>query len=159
MNKQRELQLNSLDALRHELARLLENGYTTRGSWDLAQTCKHIECWMRYPMDGFPKAPFPINLLLMVLKLTVGRRTFRSLLTTRKMKAGMPTMPETVFQPDADERAAVQQLLQTVDRFEKFQGPVHPSPLMGRMTVSECLQLQLTHCAHHLAFLEPRGTG
>lgn len=107
-------------------------------------------------MDGFPRQPLPVRALLGIMKVAFGKRSFRRILTERKMPSGGPTMPQTVFAVDqADEAAAVSELLATIQRLERHAGPIHPSPLFGPMTHDECVRLQLIHCAHHLGFLEP----
>ena len=49
-------------------------------------------------------------------------------------------------------------LKEVAERFKAHAGPIHPSPLFGAMTKDEALQLQLTHCAHHLSFLIPHSS-
>jgi hypothetical protein len=152
---QRNLQFQSLDDVRNELRQLCGN-YESTGKWNLAQVCNHLECWMRYPMDGFPRAPIVIRIMMGLMGKLVGRRLFREILQSGKMKTGLPTMPETVFKSDAaSDAGAINRLMETIDRFEQWQGPVHPSPFFGKMNRADCERLQLVHCAHHLAFLKP----
>ncbi len=152
----RSLQFDSLDDLRGELRRLQRDGYRPTGQWNLAQICRHLDAWMQFPVDGFPRQPLPFRAFLGLLRLTIGRRSFRWILTERRMARGGPTMPQTVFPAgQVDETSAVNELLATIDRLERHSGPIHPSPLFGSMTRDECIGLQLIHCAHHLGFLEP----
>jgi hypothetical protein len=66
-------------------------------------------------------------------------------------------MPETVKAPDAATDAeAVQKFAETVERFRRHGGALHPSPLFGTMTREEHARLQAIHAAHHLGFLIPK---
>lgn len=152
----RNLQFQQLDDVRREIDRLLREGYTPGGKWNLAQICNHLDCWMRYPMDGFPRSPLPIALIMKLIRLTIGKRSLRRVLSTRSIQDGMPTIPESVFQPDSStDRQATERFLQTIDRFAAFRGTLHASPLLGTLTPDEWLQLQLIHASHHLGFLLP----
>jgi Protein of unknown function (DUF1569) len=152
----RSLQLDSLNDLRGEIRRLQDDGCRPTGNWNLAQTCRHLNAWMQFPMDGFPRQPLPVRALFGLMRATIGKRSFRRILAEKKMPSGGPTIPQTVYPADrSDEAAAVSEFLATIDRLDRHGGPIHPSPLFGTMTRDECIRLQLIHCAHHLAFLEP----
>lgn len=157
----RRLVFENLDQAVEEARSLLARGYAASGQWNLAQVCGHCNDWLRFPIDGYPKAPFPINLMLMVLRPTMGKSMRKKIIRDGEFAAGKPTMPSTVKAVDAStDAAAVEQLAQTAKRFEQHAGPWHASPLFGRMTKDEHRQLQLVHCAHHLGFLIPSaGTG
>jgi hypothetical protein len=117
--------------------------------------CFHLNEWLRFPMDGFPKMPWFIGGIFWALRHTIGRKKLRQYLL-EGMPAGKPTMPQTVGQP-GEAAEAIQKLKETVARFKAFPGPVHPSPLFGAMSKDEATRLQLLHCAHHLSFLSPKG--
>ncbi len=53
----RQLRFNDLDEVVRDAETLLAKGYQKAGNWDLAQCCKHLAEWMRFPVEGFPKAP------------------------------------------------------------------------------------------------------
>lgn len=155
-NERRQLKFENLDQVTGELNRLLSGGYTQTGNWNLSQACGHLHDWMRYSLDGYPKAAPPIRLMLWLMKVTVGRRQFESVVN-HGFKAKLPTMPDTV--PDADaasDAAAVEQLTKTINRLKDSNASIVPSPLYGPMTYDEAVKLQLAHCAHHLSFLNPK---
>ena len=58
-------------------------------------------------------------------------------------------------EPQAD-TASVAKLQQVVERYQKFAGPLCPSPMAGKLTRDEWTRLHLVHAAHHLSFLRPR---
>jgi len=152
---QREVHIESFDQVRDEVKRLHQEGYTSLGTWNLAQVCYHLDCWMKFPMDGFPPIPFALRPLMWTMKKLIGRKMLLKVITEGKMKAGGPTMPATVIPSDKEEEAvAVERFQETLDRFTQFSGDVQPSPLFGAMTLEECRQLQLVHCRHHLGFLK-----
>ena len=152
----RELDFGDLDAVDSDLKSLQARGYLQVGRWDLAQVCGHLGEWMRFPLDGFPKPPIPVRLMLWSMRLTVGRRLLRKTLQARSMPSGGHTLPETVPPPGGDEPAAVERFRQVLRRFRAHDGRFHPSPLFGEMDRETLTQLQLIHCAHHLSFLVPR---
>lgn len=151
----RELKFAELDDIVRDADRLLAAGYERVGAWDLGQVCGHVTEWMTYPIDGFPKAPLPIRLMLRIARATLGRKMFEKVVRDG-MSAGRPTMPQSVPSSGGDAAAAVAALRAAVGRWKAHTGGVHPSPLFGRMTKDEATKLQLVHAAHHLSFLVPR---
>ena len=95
MPERRQLQFDSLGEAVADAEKLLARGYERAGNWSLSQVCDHMADWLTFPLDGFPKAPFPISAMLWVMKKTVGRKKFESYLSTRSFPAGKPTMPQT----------------------------------------------------------------
>ena len=153
----RSLELHDLDAVVREARLLDQAGYIQVGKWNLAQTCLHLEDWLRYAVDGYPKPPLPVALIMSVMRLTMGRSLLRKTLATRTLPANAPTAPHTVHAAgEASDTAAVEKLAQTIQRFQAHTGPYHPSPLFGPLDHDTALQLQIVHCAHHLSFLIPR---
>ena len=156
MPERRELRFDNLGQAVADAETLLAKGYEKTGNWSLSQVCDHMTDWLTFPLDGFPKAPFPISTMLWVMKKTVGRKKFESYLASRSFPAGKPTMPQTVHAA-GDDVKSVAKLKAAVERFQKFDGPIVPSPLFGAMTKDEATQMQCVHLAHHLSFLVPKG--
>jgi hypothetical protein len=154
--ERRKLQLGNLDEAVEEAEQLLAKGYRSTGNWNLAQTLGHCSDWLRFPMDGYPRAKFPVNFLLAIARWTIGKSASRKLLRDRTFPPGRPTMSETVKQPLATQDAtALKDFKQTVERFKSFTGQPQASPLFGALTYDQHLELQLIHIQHHLSFLIP----
>jgi len=152
----RTLQYADLDAVIADAELLLTKGYDKTGNWDLAQCCLHLTQWLTFPIEGFPKPPLPIRMMLWMMKVTIGRPKLNKYLAEKAFPTGKPTIPETVYQTGGDPKEAVAKLNAAVRKFQAHKGDVHPSPLFGSMTKDECTRLQLVHCAHHLSFLVPK---
>jgi len=145
----------SLDQVLTHAQHLHMNGWVPKGSWNLAQTCHHLTCWMTYPVEGFPPQPWFVRLMLGAMRLTVGKRILTGILATGKMRPNTPTTPETVAPPNLDVDKAIQNLQRAIQAFTRHNGPIHPSPLFGAMDKETALRLQLVHAAHHFANLAP----
>lgn len=156
MPERRQLTFATLNDAVADAEHLLAVGYEKAGNWDLAQVCGHLSEWLRFPIDGFPKRPLVLRPLVWLIRATSGKQ-MRAKVLANGFDAGGRTMPQTVFAGGGSDAAAVAKLKETVERFEAHAGPIHPSPLFGRMTKDEARALQLRHLAHHLSFLVPKA--
>lgn len=153
----RTLEFRDLDHAVRDAESLLTGGYRPAGNWNLAQVCRHLSDWMSYPLDGYPRPPAPLRLMFWAMRRTIGPRALRKTLETKSMRAGTPTLRQTVPPPSGDDAAAVERFRQTVERFKMHSGPFHPSPFFGELDRDSATRLQLVHCAHHLSFLVPKN--
>jgi len=152
----RSLKFENTEAMLGEAKSLLETGYQSHGNWTLGQTCGHIANWMQYPLDGFPRPPIPLRLILWAVKHTFGPGMKRKILA-EGFSGGSPTAPQAV--PAADQisdQQGFEKLQQAVDRLTAYDGPILPSPLFGPMDKSTLLKITLLHAEHHLGYLEPK---
>jgi hypothetical protein len=133
------------------------SGYDRAGTWDLSQVCGHLATAMEFPLDGFPHRPLPIHFTFWILRNTIGGPIVRRILRTGSMGSGAPAYKETIPAPGGDEAEAVNRLQRAVTRFQSHTGPLHPSPIFGALDHDQLNRLQLIHCAHHLAFLQPKA--
>jgi hypothetical protein len=154
--QRRPLVFNDLDEVVRDAEALLAGGYEKAGNWDLAQLAGHLAEWLRFPVEGFPKAPAPIRAVFWVIRRLFGRKKLLTYLETKSFPAGKPTFPETVPPTGGDPREAVEKLRRSVERLKGHTGPIVPSPLFGDMTRDEAVRMQLVHAAHHLSFLVPK---
>ncbi|MFO0804845.1 MAG: DUF1569 domain-containing protein [Gemmataceae bacterium] len=152
----RTLRFATLDDAVADAEELLAKGYDKAGQWSLGQVCGHLANWLSYPMDGFPKAPPPIRLMLWLARHSIGPGKLKQYLATGDMGAGKPTMPQSVPAPDADDREGVAKYRAMVDRAIRFAGTPLPSPLFGPMDRDTWVKLNCVHAAHHLAYLTPK---
>lgn len=154
--KNRTLSFVELQQVMPEVYRLRDQGYTRMGSWDLVQTCEHLADWMSFSCDGFPRPPWFIAWMFPLVRLTVGKSALKKILKAGSMGAGMPTMPETVYEAGGSQEQAIERLARSLERLSEAKGALYPSPVFGAMTKEELVRLQLVHCAHHLGFLIPK---
>lgn len=156
MAERRQVTFSNLEQGIQDAESLLATGYDCAGEWDLAQCCSHLNDWLSFSMDGFPKSPLFVRVLLGLLKVTIGKRQLKKILD-EGFRPGIPTQPDTVY--DRDERLdrdTVSTLRATVERFEKHGGVIHPSPFFGEMDKAIANRLQIRHFEHHLSFLLPK---
>lgn len=148
---QRELEFPNISAVVKELDRLHRGGYTKNGNWDLAQICNHCAFFIEGSLDGHQfKVPW-------LFKVLFGRMVLKRILSQRKMKSGVFTPQKPVPEPGGDEEAAVARLRKALERLEKHAGELHDSPFFGHLTPEQWRDLHLIHCAHHLAYLQPKA--
>ena len=152
----RELRFSSLDQVKSDVLNLQAKGYTKAGNWDLSQMANHLADWMSFPIDGFPPMPFPIKILIGIMRVVQGKSLYKKFVEKQRMSEGQPTSPITVHAA-SDENESVRRFLATVDRLASYRGPLHPSPLFGALDYDQLIALQLAHCAHHLSFLSPKN--
>lgn len=157
MTDRRTLKFDTLaDAVRDAEA-LLATGYDKLGNWNLAQCCGHLAHWVSYPMDGFPKTPLLLRPVFWAIRNTLAPRMFRKAIAAGKTKAGIPTVPASVPPAGGDDAAALAKLREVAQRWETFEGAIHPSPLFGKMAKKQWTSGHLMHAAHHLSFLVPKS--
>lgn len=145
----------TLDDAVRDAETLLAKGYERAGNWDLAQVCLHLAEWLRFPVEGFPKMPLLLRPVGWLVRTLVGK-AMRAKVLANGFSAGGQTMPQTVFPSGGDDAAAVAKLKEAAEQLKAHAGPIHPSPLFGKMTKDEAVRLQLKHCEHHLSFLIPK---
>ncbi|MEQ1826076.1 MAG: DUF1569 domain-containing protein [Pirellula sp.] len=155
--QRRELRFAKLADISSDIDQLLTKGYQRTGKWDLSQICEHLADWMIFPIDGFPKAPLFVACILGVMRVTLGKSLFKKFVRDQRMSVNQPTDPATVHNSTQDSQASIDRLRKAIDRLASHRGPIHPSPLFGKMNYDELVSLQLAHCAHHLSFLVPNG--
>jgi hypothetical protein len=147
----RNLEFRELSEVLPEVDRLHTAGYEKAGTWDLAQTCDHLAYFIEATLDG---ANFRVPWLVKVL---FGRIALRSILKHRRMREGATTPQKPLPAPGGDEAAAVTRLKRAIERLLAHQGELHDSPFFGHLTPEQWRELHTIHCAHHLAFLVPKG--
>jgi hypothetical protein len=154
--ERRKIRFDSFDAVRADLAQLASRGYTKTGKWDLSQIAEHLADWASYPMAGFPPSPWIIRMLLGLMRVTRGKALMAKFVQDQRMSENQPTIANSLHEPNPDHDASIDRLLAAIERIEKYDGPIHPSPLFGAMDKQTMEALQRSHMAHHLSFLVPK---
>ena len=157
MIKQRQLRFATLDEAVRDAENLLAKGYEQAGNWDLTKCCHHLAVLMDYPIEGFPKFAFPLNVGCWLLKHTIAPSRLRKILESGVWPAGIPTDKRTVPSAGGNDAGAVAMLKQSVERLLAHKGSLEPSPLVGRLDKETLLKLHCIHTAHHLSFLVPKN--
>lgn len=147
----RTLHFDSIDQIEAEVERLA-NARSVRvlGNWSSGQIYKHIALAMAIAVDGSP----PIMPGFMVALLSW---FFKKKFLTQPMKAGfqLPKKASHLLPPDPVETdEGLRFLRETIARFKDL-NEYQPSPILGRMTREEWIQLQCRHAELHLSFLIP----
>jgi hypothetical protein len=156
MTLRKDLKFNDLQEVLDDLDGLVRNGYVATKNWDLSQTCEHLADWMTFPIDGFPKSPIVVSVIVGLLRVTRGRALLQKMISEQRMAYNQPTIPKTVYKPTKDFQPSVERLRKAINRLKDHPGFIHPSPLFGPLTHEELVALQLAHCAHHLSLLTPK---
>ena len=151
MTSRESLSFSDFDEAVRKIETLSSNSHEALGNWSLAQCVVHLDQWLSFPMDGFPSPKFPISLMLPVIRFFAGKSLLQTILKDG-FKPGTPTVPETVPEADVDLSESIRQLRSTIERFQKFDGQVYPSPIFGAMDLETAKKLQLRHFEHHLSF-------
>lgn len=154
--ERREVEYQSLDEMMDDVRNLLSKGYQAKGNWNLSQSCAHVADWMSYPMDGYPRPGMFGRMMLWLMKVTVGPGMRKNILE-KGFKPGLPTDPKSVPKADQyEEQDVVNKLQDVVDRWKKFNGQVHDSPIFGPMDKETAIRFHLLHASHHFGFLFPK---
>ena len=72
--------------------------------------------------------------------------------------SGIKTAKIFVPPADIDDEEGLSLYLESIERFQDYQGALHTHPGFGRLRHSEFEQFHACHAAHHLSFLHPKTT-
>lgn len=147
--KRRKLSFSTYDDVVAELERLERVRYQQLCQWNLGCICRHLPYYFRGSLEGFGfQLPWVVRKLL-------GRPLLRRYVKARRFPTGARTIPASVPESDTDERTAVAEAKQLLERLAGQTGELYPSPLVNRLTADEWRTLHVMHAAHHLSFLIP----
>ena len=152
MAERRTLTFTTLDRVMPDVDRLLE-GHETLGNWSLGQICNHLATVVAGSVDGFPfRASW-------IYRKTMGTVIRRQLFKNGEMAVGTQLPPQFCPKPGLDARAEAEALRATLRYFAGYQEPLVMHPFFGWLTRDEWNRLHAIHCAHHLSFVLPLGSG
>ena len=155
----RSLAFASLDDLRADVDRLLERGggeLATIGEITPAQNLWHVAYFIDHAVTGFP--------FTMPIPMRVFGRLIRNRFLNNPIKPGIkpppgaPDLSQIVFPPaDTPLDDAVRYLRDSIAAATPPGAMRCPSPLFGRLTHGQWVQLHCRHAELHFSFLHPRA--
>lgn len=151
----RSLRFNTIDALLQEVDRLAaadKAGKLRRsGNWTLGQACGHLAAWIDYGYEGYPMAPPPWPIRV-ILRLRV----------KKYLRDGMPfgvRIPKVENGTFATEPLSTEdgteRLRRALKRLQSGEQVKFDSPAFGPMPHEVRIALHLRHAELHLGFLHP----
>ena len=127
------------------LERLREAPLQTRSGWDLAHVLHHSAQSIEYSLDGFPQ-PKPAW-----FRASLGRMAFAVFSSRGKMSHGLeePIPGAPAIASGQPLNAAVEHLVNALNRFERHSGALAPHFAYGALDKSEYTRAHLMHLANH----------
>src|SRR5262245_27879851 len=146
-------QFADAEAVVRDAEALLASGYTRAGDWSLGQACDHLTTAIGMSLDGYPvMMPAPARWLIRWMYFNKIQRHEQ---LSRRVPAPKWLMPAD----GVEDRAGVERMKAVLERFQAHAGPLHPSPIFGKMSKEEWANVHLWHAEHHLSFLHPAPAG
>lgn len=121
------------------------------GNWSPGQNLQHLARFMASSLDGFDgELPFFVRVFGRGLRLVLGRRLFQ-----KPPPAGFKLPKGTAFLP-ADSIPVPQgaaELREQIGRVQSGAAFIPASPLLGKLTREEWIEMHLRHAELHLSFV------
>ncbi len=148
--QRRPLRFNSLAEMKAEIDRLAAGNVRTTGNWTLAQAIDHLATVIEGSLDGIPaKAPWFVRMLSPLFRNhALHKGIDPGIELTGRMRAILPRDDVTL----ADATARMNRIFARLNEGEKM---LEPSPVFGRMTHDDWINLHLRHAELHLSFMHP----
>lgn len=147
MKERRELSFSDYSEVIKEIETLHGQGYRKGGRWTLSQVCRHLSFYFRGSLEGFGfQLPW-------IVRVTIGRWALNEALKPGTKKPDGGTVKQSLYEPEPDDRAAVDECIELLKRLQNHRGPLYPSALFGELTIEQWQRVHLNHAAHHLGFL------
>jgi hypothetical protein len=145
-----KLKFDNVDAVITDIAHLRGNGYSKQGNWSLAQVAWHVAV----PIEKYLSPPAP-GATATAEQIEKKKAFFAKIMnpggSSQFEAPPMMTPPATAGDADIERFIAALNRLKAYDHAMVEMGPLGPVPL------SEFIEAQLIHSAHHLGFLSPKA--
>ena len=153
--QRRQLRFHSVDDAIREAERLAqaerEGRLARAGNWSLGKTLGHLATWANFAHDGYPPAvhpPLPIRLVIRLMRGKILRDGMSPGMRIGRMPEGTLGLDELPTDEGLNRyRAALNRL--------GGSAPTGASPVFGRLTHEQWIQLNLRHAELHLGFHVP----
>jgi hypothetical protein len=153
--QRRKLRFETVDDAIGEAERLVaaegEGRLARAGNWSLGKTLGHLATWANFAHDGYPpevRPPLPIRLMIRVMRGRILRDGMMPGMKIGRMPGGTLGLDELSTQEGLDRYGAALRRLAT-------SCPAGVSPVFGRLTHEQWIQLNLRHAELHLGFQVP----
>lgn len=150
--ERRELRFQNLDEVLADVEHLASGEVRTTGSHTFGQILNHLALSHDVATGRVQAPPPPLFMKLMMPLMK------RMVINSKPLKPGvkLPAKGELFFWPDKDfdVPSAVDYFKQSVDYY-KANGPLEKHPFFGKISRSECDELNCRHAALHLSFVHP----
>lgn len=153
----RDIYYNTLDDLAADLDRIeaaIDAGtISSTGNWSPGQNMQHVGLLIKGAYDGIPfSMPAPVRFLARLFLMNKVRHQ------EKPPPAGLIKLPKSAafLQPDPDitDRQGLEFLRAQLERIRSGERMTNPSPLLGRMTHDDWVNLHRKHASLHLSFIE-----
>jgi|GEM_PF-2850698 len=146
----RKLHFGHLDDLLQEARRIAEGpNARSRGSWTPAQNIWHVGRVIQASVEGFPgPVPFVFKLIGPLIK---GRFLKRSFNPGIKLPPGL--VDHFTPPPETTPQQAIE-LIESVVAKQKEQGFIPASPLFGKLSAQQWIDLHCRHAEMHFGLIE-----
>lgn len=145
----RKLHFDDLDQLLADAEAVTESS-TATGNWTPAQIIHHVAFGIKMLNHGIDlKVPLPMKIF--------GRTMKAFGLHVKPIKPGInpPAAIAAAFAPPADVTLEeAKRILREEVAFAEENGMNHPSPLFGRMSPADCVQMNCRHAEMHFGFIQ-----
>jgi hypothetical protein len=153
--RRRQLRFQTTDDAIDEaerLARAEREGRLARaGNWSLGKTLGHLATWANFAHDGYPpdvSPPLPVRLVIRLMRGRILRDGMSPGMRIGRMPEGTLGLDELPTEEGLGRyRAALRRLAASA--------PTGASPVFGRLTHEQWIQLNLRHAELHLGFQVP----
>jgi len=154
----RKLRFETVDDAIREAERLADaerQGRLTRvGNWSLGKTLGHLATWATFAHDGYPPEvcpPLPIRLVIRLMRGRILRGGMSPGMRIGRIPEGTLGLDELPTEEGLNRyRTALRRLAASA--------PSGASPVFGKLTHDQWIQLNLRHAELHLGFQLPSGT-
>lgn len=139
-----DLALERLDKL--DLGAMESNIGEKSDKWELSRTFQHLAQGVDFSIDGYPELKGE------VFRKTVGKLAFNVFQARGKMKHNLsdPIPGEVVLEKPVSAKQALEQLKQSMQKFQKFEGALQPHFAYGQLQKHEFAIAHVMHVNNHL---------
>jgi len=153
----RDVYYNTIDDLAADLDRIeaaIDAGtVASTGNWTPGQNMQHVGLLIKGSYEGMPfSMPAPVRFLARMFLMSKVRRQ------EKPPPAGAIKLPESAAtlrpDPGITDREGLEFLREQVGRIRAGERMTHPSPLLGKMTHDDWVNLHRKHASLHLSFID-----